>query len=411
MLKLIALIAWRYLRKSHEKNISFMIALCFFGIFMGTFALALVTCIMNGFEKVTQKKLQGIHSQLIMRSSHNQSLDIQKIYPVLEKEFFQIKSYSPTNFKQLLLHNKSTNSVSNALVMKIIDPLLEPQVSTIQNYIVKSNNEPQLLANVLDKNSIIIGNKLAQELDLKIGDSVELLLISQQEITGKKISFTSYTVFISALFCTGIEEFDNGLLLGSFELAKKVFSESDTTQINIQLKANVSENEVIQKLQTRFGLQVFSWKELYPALVSALKLEKYAMFFILALITLIASLNIISLITLNIIQKKSDIAIYHAMGMHRNSIIAIFMFISMVISIIASVLGLLSAYGIGLLLEKYPFITLPDSYYVSHLPITMELPIFIITFLLVVIITFIASLISCRNIKSIHVAHILRSEH
>ena len=58
---------------------------------------------------------------------------------------------------------------------------------------------------------------------------------------------------------------------------------------------NTEETAVIEKLKKRLPhLQVNSWKDLYPALVSSLKLEKYVMFFILALITLVASMNMIS---------------------------------------------------------------------------------------------------------------------
>ena len=70
MNNLTLLITWRYILGARsDKNISIMMLICFLGIFIGAFALALVASIMNGFEKVTHRKLQGIHSQLIMNRS------------------------------------------------------------------------------------------------------------------------------------------------------------------------------------------------------------------------------------------------------------------------------------------------------------------------------------------------------
>ena len=74
-------------------------------------------------------------------------------------------------------------------------------------------------------------------------------------------------------------------------------------------------NIVIQKLRHRLGLDVYSWKDLYPSLVASLKLEKYVSFFILALILLVASMNIISLLFMQITQKRPTIALLQAMGM------------------------------------------------------------------------------------------------
>ena len=60
-------LAWRYLCFSKkDKNVSFMIRICFLGILIGTFALMLTLIITNGFEKVIHEKMQGITSQVIM---------------------------------------------------------------------------------------------------------------------------------------------------------------------------------------------------------------------------------------------------------------------------------------------------------------------------------------------------------
>lgn len=408
MNKLSLLIIWRYVLGARaEKNISIMMFISFLGIFIGTFALTLIASIMNGFEKATHKKLQGIHAQIIMRSAYNEPLNADKIEPILQSEFPDIEAFSASTFKQILLQKPGSDAISNAVIIKAINPPDEAKTSIIAHKIIGSSKS---LDQLVRDNSILIGDKLAHELDLLPGDSIDLLFITEQRAKGRKITLSKQEATISGLFSTGIEEFDSGLLYVSFPLLHKLFPEAGITQYNIHLKTNAHEKNVIQHLKDRFHLDVFSWKDLYPALVEALKLEKYAMFFILALITLVACMNIISLIFMQITQKRPDIAIYQAMGMRTGNIIKLFMGMGIGLCMVATLMGLGAAFCAGFLLQKYPFIRLPDTYYVSHLPIQMEWHIFGAVLVLVLIMSFIATYLPCRNIKSIHAAQILRFE-
>ncbi|TET33765.1 ABC transporter permease, partial [Candidatus Dependentiae bacterium] len=163
-------------------------------------------------------------------------------------------------------------------------------------------------------------------------------------------------------------------------------------------------------LRQRLALDVYSWQELYPALVSALALEKYTMFFILLLITLIAAMNIISLISMLISQKRADIAMLRAMGIAPQTITAIFMIIGMSVAGVAALLGILCACIASVLLERYPFIELPHVYYVSHLPAHMEWSIVVMVFVVVLLITILATWFAAQRAKSITIAHVLRFE-
>ncbi len=410
MNKLSLLLTWRYLLGARrEKNISVMVLICFLGIFIGAFALALVASIMNGFEKVTHQKLRSIHAQIIMRSFGNE-LDSQKISQVLETEFPEIQSFSPSSYQQIIIQKPGSQEITNAVVLKAIDPELEQKTSNISQKIIQATAHNNTLPALIHDNHIIIGKKIAEALDVTVGDSVDLLYLSPEQVKSLKITLSKKEAYISGIFSTGIEEFDSNLILGSFSLLKNLFDHAGVNQFNIELKSNACEPQTIAKLKDRFGLDVFSWKELYPALVAALKLEKYAMFFILALITLVACMNIISLIFMQIIQKRPDIAIFQAMGMPGSTIMRLFMFMGVGLSAIAAIAGLIAAYFAGLLLEKYPFITLPDTYYVSHLPVQMEWYIFALVFIVIIAMSVIATWIPARNIGSIDAAHVLRFE-
>lgn len=405
------LITMRYILGSRsDRNISIMLFICFAGIFIGAFSLALIISVMNGFESATYEKLQGIHAQILMRAD-SQKLDVEKIGKVLTEEFPEVAAYSPSTTKQVIIQPPHSEDISNVIALKAIDPIREQTTSSIGKKITASlDHANQLNTSVTDKGLILIGNKLAEALNLRPGDSVRLLYIQDESVKGKKVTLAEHDAVIGGIFNTGIEEFDSALGLATFPFIKKMFPETGATQINLLLKPKSDEAAIIEKLQYRFGLELFSWKDLYPALVSALKLEKYAMFLILSLITLVASMNIISLLFMYIIKKRPDIAIYKAMGMNEKTLFTIFILIGMTIACVASLLGLVAAFGAALLLQNYPFITLPDTYYVTHLPAEVHATSFILIFILVMLMSFVATAIPVYRIRKINISEILRFE-
>jgi lipoprotein-releasing system permease protein len=404
------LIARRYLAGSrNEKNISLMIMICFIGICIGSFALALITSIMNGFEKVTYEKMQGIHAQITI-ASRGENLNVAEINNVLAKEFPEVVAVSPSVLKQVIIqHTDHDDQPATTIgIMKGIDPHTESAVSIVETKLVRPQKVP--LKDLLQGDGVLIGDKLAQQLGLAVGDSMSLLFSEGEQVRGNKIILNSTQVKVAGIFTIGIDEFDSNFLFGSLNLVEKIFPDAGPTQLSIKLKDGTAEQPLIHQLRERLNLEVYSWKDLYPALVAALKLDKYVSFFVLILITLVASMNVISLLFMLIVQKRVDIAILRAMGLSRGDINQIFFIIGLGIASVACLLGLFLAFIVGTFLDRYPFITLPDAYYVTQLPIRMEWYIFIAVFVVVILLSLCATFIAIHRTKKFNIAHILRFE-
>jgi len=402
-------IAWRYLKgKKKEKNISTMVTICFLGIVIGSFALALIASVMNGFEKVTYKKMQSIHPQIIMHADGEQ-LNYKKIAEVLKKEFPEIKNFAPTALKQVIVQSDISDAY-NIVLLKSVDPNSEPHVCNIEEKIIKSLTNKKTMLDTVQNQHVLIGQKMAQNLDLQIGDKLNLFFTKNNKIKRKKIKLKEHNAFIGGIFKTGIEEFDNNLVIASLEAFDTMFGQQEISQISIQVQPDQDIQNIIKKLKNRLSLQVYSWQELYPALVQALKLEKYAMFFILALIILVASMNIISLLFMQITQKRGDLAILKAMGLSDIKISRIFLYLGMTIAFFGSILGLGLAVGASWLLETYPFIQLPDAYYVTHLPSQMSISIILPVFFVVMVLSFLSTWIPARKTRNITISEVLRFE-
>ena len=401
-------LAWRYLRQTaHAQTISTMVRICFISILVGTFSLALVTAVMRGFELAAHEKMQGIHAQLTIES-RDEPLDMAAIETVLRDEFPDITAISPSSAAYAIVQPQIEESSPSVIMLRGIDPGKEPYVSTVDKKIIKPSD--LTLEKAVSDKQILIGQALAQTLGAAPGDSITLSYTDLLNTHGRKLSMKQHEVTVGGIFKSGIDEFDGNVIFCSNALIEKLFPSAGITQISVKLSPDSDEKRTITALRERLELEVYSWKDRYPTLLAALLLERYAMFFVIALITLVASMNIVSLLFMQITDKRPDIAILTTIGARMGDIRRIFLLIGMTISSIACILGLLLATGAAYLLERHPFITLPDIYYTTHLPARMEWQTIALTFIAVTLISFLASWIPTRRIRSINIANVLRFE-
>src|SRR5438445_8255501 len=121
-------------------------------------------------------------------------------------------------------------------------------------------------------------------------------------------------------------------------------------------------------------------------------------------------MNIISLLFMQITQKRPDIALLKSMGMSHAAISRIFFIIGMTISCVASFSGLIAALVASWILKRYPFISLPDTYYVTELPVAMNWEILCAVFCVVIVFSFFATWVPIQRIRAINISRVLRFE-
>lgn len=402
-------LALRYLRGTQqERSLATMVKICFLGILISTFCLALVSAIMRGFEQATFKTLQGCHAPLTMQA-HGKQL----AYSALEKVFtteFPYVSYSPSDLQYVMPHTDDETTINNLVALKGIDPTKENLTTILEQKILPNKHGIATLSDALSNNAVLMGYQLARSLRLHVGDEFTIYFVPEHEAGSRTITLSKATLTVGALFKTGIEEFDANLLISSLDTLHALFPTSGITSINIAYPATMEEGDVKEALQKRFKIPVYSWKDRYPALIAASKLETYASFIILSLIVLIASMSILSLLFMQITQKRSDIALLKIMGAPIRYIRTIFITMGILIALAGALIGLLSAFFVGLLLRHYICIELPDAYFISQLPVALDASIFFMVFIVVMAISFIATWLPTRSIETINCADVLRFE-
>ena len=360
---------------------------------------------MQGFEHATQQKLQSISPAIIIRAAE-EPLIIDALQKIVKQDFPEIAASAPNMQQFVMIQDPQAKALSTIATLKAIDPDQEEQVTNLQAKLLHPLHKK--LAELVFDNRVLIGSKLAEQLGIKTGGTFTIWYMPDHQ---NKKNLEKTTLVVSGIFKTGLEEYDANLIISHLDLAQELFPDQTIDELGIRIKNNSNITTVTKALKTRLHtLEVLSWHELYPALVSALKLEKYVMFFIIMLIVLVASMNTISLIFMQITQKRRDIAILQAYGMPDKAIRATFFCIGLLIGICGALTGLGTALLLGLIIQHFPFINLPDVYYSSYLPISLDPTLFLIVFITALALTSIATLIPLKGIKRINIANILRFE-
>ncbi len=421
-------LAWRYLTfREKDSAIRFMTRICFASIAIGSCALMLTLIITHGFEHTIHEKMQGINADILI-SIPNERLDYDSLKETLLTQYPDtIASVTGSAVRQAIIEH---NNINRVLFIKGIDPAHEPSVTSLAKKITQLKETSvvdtpfEKRFNLLNENKyIFIGHKCAQELGIQLGDKISLLL--PEPTSAKRISLNKKKCIVAGLFNIGLDEYDNTVGYLALKQFNRFFKEEGVDSVAVKLKEHLRNKSfidsffntsppslhIINNLKNRFPhLTIQSWQQLYPDLVASLKLEKYVMFFIIALITLVACMNMISLLFTLIQQKRSDIAIYKAMGMSQGSIRRIFLMLGMIITSSATLFGLGIAALIGYFLEYHSAIELPDVYYVSHLPARMDSELFIFVLGCSFLLGFIATWIPAIRAQKLNVTQTLRHE-
>lgn len=227
-----------------------------------------------------------------------------------------------------------------------------------------------------------------------VGDEVNL--ISPFGIAGPLGMLPKIKKFkIAGFFEAGMYEYDSSLAYINIKDAQDFFNYQDSvTGIEIKVDDIYSTEKTGLDIENMLGVPYYTrdWKQMNKNLFAALKLEKIVMFIILVLIVLVASFNIISNLVMIVMEKSREIAILKAMGATSGGIMSIFMIHGLIIGIVGTIIGITGGFTVCYLLKIYKFISLPaDVYYLSYLPVKMNLPDFIAVSAAAVIISFIAT--------------------
>ena len=407
-----AFIGLRYLRaKRRNRTISFNTLISIIGVTIGVAALIATLGIMTGFKEDLQAKILGTNSHIIVTTRTGEPI---KDYATLTDKVAavpEVVAATPFIFKQVLL---TSESGSHGVVLRGVDVRREPTVTEIAKTLRAGRLEeldqppgaPPLLLP-----GIIIGKELALRLGVFMGDRLNVVSpVGPISALGLIPKVRSYRVV--GVFESGMYEYDSSLVYVSIKQAQEFFNMGDTvTGIEVKVADIFAADRIAQAIEHTIGFPYWArdWMKLNKNLFSALKLEKFMMFILLVLVVIVASFNIVSTLTMIVVEKHREIAILKAMGATGQAVTRIFMLNGLVIGIVGTVIGIPLGYSFCWAIQT--FYTLPgDVYYLSRIPVNIKIVDVVTVAVSAITITFLATLHPCRQAARLDPAEALRYE-
>ncbi|MEJ7813137.1 MAG: lipoprotein-releasing ABC transporter permease subunit [Gemmatimonadaceae bacterium] len=372
-------IAWRYLRsRSASRLLSFISVIAIVGVLVGVSALIVIIGVMNGLQADLRDKIL-IGSPDIRVLNYGEELKMGDWRETLAKVRKQpgIVAAAPFVLSQGLVNAGRTYQVGAMVVG--IEPAPAPgqDVTPIRKYAIEGRGDFRFRTIDGHGSGVVIGKRLAEQLNVLPGDSVTLISgsnLQMNDVTGLPVPrFFRYEV--TGVFETGMYEYDNTFIYLPLESAKSFAGLGNAVSgIEARTADRWSANEVAHTLGQSLGsFRVLDWQEQNSGLFQALKLEKFAMGVILLLIVVVAAFNIVSTLTMVVKDKTREIGILKAMGLPSRSIRRIFLAQGLVIGLVGTGIGLVVGLVAALAIDRGHLISLdPSVYFIDHLPVALE---------------------------------------
>ena len=384
-------VSFRYLRaKRKQKFISLISIISVLGVAVGVMALIVVLSVYTGFTEGLRDQIIGINAHVMIHRPGSGIADPDQLKQEVES-VEGVQAATPNIYAQALI---TSGQHSAGIAVRGIDPATAGQVLTLEAKMISGR-----LIDLADDSGlplIFLGKELASQLRVDMGWKIRLLS-PNGTLTPMGVLPKVQTCVVGGIFATGMYEYDSTIGFVNLETARRLVGIDGDGVQSLELRVtDIDKADAVAAAVRRHigpSYLVRDWKQANQNLFAALKLEKIGIFIALALIILVASLNIISALVMVVMEKNKDIAILKSMGAKTGSIMRIFFYQGAVIGITGTVLGVGAGLGLCSLLKRYKIIELPSNVYpMSTLPIKVVPEDIIVVAIVAVLITLLATL-------------------
>lgn len=385
--------AWRYFRAKKSANAINIIAWVTTGVIaFATCCQVLVLSVFNGFEDLVKSLYSTFYADIKILPARGKTFMLtQGQLARINRQSFVLKS-SLIAEERALLQNGEAQSV---VVLKGVDENY-PEVSGVASSVIDGN----FYTGSIDDPKIIIGSGIQNATGITLNEAfapeiISVLLPKRTKSNDPLESISQGNVTASGVFAIQ-QDFDNIYALTNVEFVKQqmAFSSDEFTGVEIRLKYNADIEESKLALAAVLGkdYRVQTKYEQNTNLYNTMKMEKWAIYAVLTLILIIAAFNMISALTMLVLEKKQDIAILQSMGSTRITIQKIFLSEGVLLGLIGAATGMVMAIIICLLQIKYQLIKLQGgSFLIEYFPVKLIPTDFLLVGSSALIIAFMAS--------------------
>ena len=412
------LVGLRYTRaRRRNRFISINSLVSMIGIAVGVWALIVVLSVMNGFQREVRERILGVASHVQITSDNNRLAN----WPAIAKlAAGQPHVLATAPFVQAQAMLSAGQAVRGALIRGVL-PDEEEKVADFASHMRLGTMD----ALKPGEYGVILGVDLARGLGVLPKDKVAFVapqgLVTPAGVIPRLKQFT-----VVGIFEAGIADADAALALVHMKDAQTLYQlGDDVTGVRLKLDdlfiANTVARQISQQLANSTSQDIYAsdWTRTHANFFRAVAIEKRMMFLILALIVLVAAINIISTLVVAVKDKQADIAILRTLGARPGSVMQIFVVQGMIIGVIGTLvgvgLGIVTALNIDVIVPAienalgFKFLS-KDVYLIPELPSDLQSADVIAITLMALVLSFVATLYPSWSAARTNPAEALRYE-
>jgi lipoprotein-releasing system permease protein len=357
-----AFVAQRYLRtRKKGAFVRVMVGFARWGIALGVFAMVIALALMNGFREDIQANLFSATAHFTVANLSGEIPDTEASLRII-RATPGVVAASPMRMDHGLLKPASSDAPPAPLMLKAVDPASAHGTSSIFDSL-KPNPVEQL-----QEGEILIGQELARNLGLRIGDQVAVVFLRMDlGLAGLQPKMAGFKV--AGTFQSHIGEYDKGWAFIHIKDAERLADTDQAEMIEVRARSIDAIDQVKPAVLAALngsGPGPFFAQDLRDtnrALFAALRVEKWIFGAVLALIVLIAAFNIVGSLVLLVTEKRRDLGVFLALGATPRQIQRLFELQGLRIGAVGTAWGLGISVPFCLVADHYRLIKLPAAVY------------------------------------------------
>ena len=359
-------VAIRYLRSRRKQvMLSIITAIAVGAVAVGVAALVLVMALMTGFREDMQTRILSgtAHLNLVRRDD----LPIRDYRALADRlsRLQHVRSATPTLYRTVLLQG---DGGAAGAILKGVDAT--SPASEVFRLTVEGDAGKLATIERGQPDGLVVGRELANEVGLRVGDIATVIAPDTTLAASGEVVPRSRDFRVVGIFESGLYDYDAQWAYLSLDAARRLSGDGEVVQvIQMQLDDIYAVKEVAAEVLAEAGSEYTTrdWQELNEPLYAALALERLGFYVVLVVVVTIASLNIITLLTMMVMEKTADIGVLKAIGASDAMVMRIFVYQGLAIGAVGAALGVALGLALVWYFNTYEVISLPaDVYSISH---------------------------------------------
>lgn len=405
-------LALRYLRARRGRRLARITALvAILGIATGVGSLIVALALANGFrDEMREKILRGTAHINVVRAEGQPLRDHSDVAHRIKTIPGVTNAFGTTYDGAVIVGPKG----SGYAILRGVDETNPAALGEIKSSLT-SGSADDISGSPKGENppaAVVLGSELANRIGVGVGDVAEVIPASGAMTATPGASARRF-VRVGGIFRSGLFEYDSTWIYISLAVASQ-FAGSDhaATVVSVQLSDIYAAKRVAAEIRNTLGesYTTIDWQDANRPLFAALALERRMGLFIIALIILIASLNITSTLILVVVDRGREIGILGAIGASSKSIMAIFMMEGAIIGAVGALVGVVLGTIACVVGNRYQLVSLPaDVYSISNVPFHSQLRDVALAALVAFLLSLIATIYPARAAARVRPAEMLRN--